>query len=93
MDLTWSAPLDDGGSPLTGYQLEARLNGGEWQLWELLPPSETTANLQMLIPNTEYQFRVRAANKAGKSDPSHPSAAKAAKPKSRKCSLARPRRS
>ena len=28
VDVTWQAPLDDGGWPVTGYFLERSLNGG-----------------------------------------------------------------
>ena len=82
MDLCWTEPLDCGGAPVTSYQVEARLGGtGGWQLWEVVPGGETDITLQMLNSGTEYQFRVVAINKVGKSDPSHPSPARVAKAK------------
>lgn len=35
MDVSWQQPLDDGGSSIIGYRVEARLNqAGDWQLFE-----------------------------------------------------------
>ncbi len=93
MELQWTEPLDCGGAPVASYHVEARLGGGsgggggggtEWQLWEVVPGSETAVTLQMLNTGTEYQFRVVAINKAGRSESSHPSPAKVAKAKNRK---------
>ena len=42
--------------------------------------TKATMNVQK---GKSYQFRVIAINKAGKSDPSHPSRSKEAKPRSR----------
>ena len=84
MDLEWSEPIDDGGSPITGYHIEARLNsGGDWQLWETIPSNHTKVQISNLNQGTEYQFRVIALNKAGKSNPSHPSRGKVARAQNR----------
>ncbi len=59
--------------------------GGEWQLWETVPATETSATLQMLNPGSEYQFRVAAVNRAGKrSEAGHPSQPRAARAKNGK---------
>lgn len=80
MTIRWKAPIDDGGRPITGYHVEAKTMGSsEWQPWELLDLPETTANLTKLQKGFEYQFRVIAINKAGKSEPSHPSRPRVAK--------------
>ena len=80
MDVAWSPPLDDGGAPLQGYHILARLNStGDWQLWETVPATETKATLQNLNKGVEYQFQVVATNKAGKSEPSHATKATKAK--------------
>ncbi len=85
MILQWTEPFDTGKTPLTGYQIEARLGGlgsaNPWQLWENAPGSATKTTLQMLTPGAEYQFRQGAVNKVGKSEPSQPSKPKIAKAK------------
>ena len=64
--------------------MEARLNScGGWQLWETVPGQETKLTVQKLDRGTTYQFRVFAMNKAGKSQASHPSRAKEARPQNR----------
>ncbi|XP_059095455.1 twitchin-like [Tigriopus californicus] len=81
MELVWSPPLDDGGSPITGYQVLTRLNStGDWQLWETVPAQDCSATLQNLNFGTQYQFQVVASNKVGKSDPSISSRPREARP-------------
>ena len=86
MDLEWSETLDDGGVPITGYHIESKIKGeeDEWQLWETVDSNRTKASIKTIQKGKEYQFRIVAINKAGKSDPSHPSRSKEALPKSRK---------
>jgi len=79
MTLHWKAPIDDGGMPITAYNIEAKTTGGEWQIWECLDTAATTVTLQRLHKGQEYQFRVIAINKAGRSDPSVASRPKMAK--------------
>merc|ERR1711970_1709285 len=79
MTIKWNSPIDDGGMPITGYTVEARTTGGEWQIWDTLDIPSNEITLQKLQKGQEYQFRVIAINKAGKSDPSHPSRPKLAK--------------
>ena len=79
MAIRWKAPIDDGGMPITSYHVEARSTGEEWQIWELLDTPVTSVTLQKLQKGFEYQFRVIAINKAGKSEPSHPSRPRLAK--------------
>ena len=89
MDIEWSVPLDDGGAPITAYHIEAKSKNedDDWQLWETIDTNRTKASVQKLLKGREYQFRVIAMNKAGKSDPSHPSRTKEALPRSRKHSV------
>jgi len=84
MNIKWKAPIDDGGMPITAYHIEAKVVGGEWQPWELLDNPSTRAQIQKLQKGMEYQFRVIAINKAGKSEPSHPSRPRLAKETDRK---------
>jgi len=82
MTVRWEDPMDDGGMPVTSYTVEARAAGGEWQVWEQLSINEVPlrrAVMSKLQKGQEYQFRLIAVNKAGKSEPSHPSRPKVAK--------------
>ena len=86
MCLEWKEPIDDGGAPVTGYHLEARLNScGDWQLWETVVGQDTRLTVQKLDRGTSYQFRVMALNKAGKSQASHPSRGKEARAQNCEC--------
>ena len=60
--LTWSPPADDGGSDLTGYQIQ----GGLQTSWLTLPATETgPATFGNLENGREYTFSVRAVNGIG----------------------------
>ena len=85
MDLKWQEPLDDGGAAVTSYHIEAKIRGEveDWQLWETVDTNRTKVAIQTIQKGKSYQFRVIAINKAGKSDPSHPSRSKEAQPRSR----------
>ena len=58
--LTWTAPSDDGGSPITDY--EVKQDTGAWTSPGKATPGHTAANL---TTGTEYSFRVRALNAIG----------------------------
>ena len=66
--------------------IQAKIRGEEedWQLWETVDTNRTKATNLSVQRGKAYQFRVIAINKAGKSDPSHPSRSKEAQPTSRK---------
>ena len=57
MTIKWKAPIDDGGMPITSYNIEARTTGGDWQTWEMLDNPSTRAVVQKLQKGMEYQFR------------------------------------
>ena len=61
----------------------------EWQLWDTVDTNRTWADMQKLQKGKEYQFRIIAINKAGKSDPSSASRFKEAKAQHRKQRLLR----
>lgn len=65
--LSWSAPSDDGGSPITGYVIESRIEGGfKWQCAnEHEGVTGTRYTVGHLHEGTQYEFRVAAQNKAG----------------------------
>uniref|UniRef100_A0A1A9V0P1 Twitchin n=1 Tax=Glossina austeni TaxID=7395 RepID=A0A1A9V0P1_GLOAU len=73
VDLEWTAPKRDGGSPITGYIVEKRPKFGQWEKAQHVPAGLTQAHISGLIDGGEYEFRVAAINRGGHSDPSDPS--------------------
>ena len=72
--LEWDKPEFDGGSTVTGYIIEKR--DKQFQKWEVCTRSEgetPVCKVSNLIEGSIYEFRVRAVNKAGESEPSDPS--------------------
>ena len=66
--LAWNKPLEDGGSPITGYVVEkSDLSRGDWV--SAVSSTKTGCRLGKLIPGKEYLFRIRAENRFGISDP------------------------
>nr|XP_029716085.1 twitchin isoform X7 [Aedes albopictus] len=66
--LKWKPPLDDGGMPIDGYEIE-KLDPltGQW-----LPCGQSStpeANISGLQEGKQYKFRVKAFNKEGDSEP------------------------
>lgn len=79
MDLTWTPPSSDGGSPITAYNVERKeAFSTRWVAAEQV--MGTSCTVTGLKEGTEYQFRVTAINKAGLGKPSGPSDARIAKP-------------
>jgi len=74
IDLTWSKPATDGGSPIIGYKLEKRnTKTFSWSALESLGIiTACNYSLQNLKEGQEYDLRVVACNIAGDSDPSAP---------------------
>ncbi|XP_050702039.1 myosin light chain kinase, smooth muscle-like isoform X1 [Eriocheir sinensis] len=71
--LSWYGPTYDGGSVVTGYTVEARKIGmDDWYI--LISGCHSTSYIARgLEKNCEYEFRVRAQNVHGMSEPSRPS--------------------
>lgn len=72
-ELRWAPPVSDGGRPITGYHIEKRKKDGvaKW-----IKIGETIMNefrAPDLDEGEEYEFRVRAVNSVGVSEPSDPS--------------------
>ncbi|MDP3972474.1 MAG: fibronectin type III domain-containing protein [Candidatus Nanopelagicales bacterium] len=66
VQLSWAAPEDDGGSPITGYKLRHQpATGGAWT--ETTNPASTTTTITGLTNGTTYVFQVAAINSAGQS--------------------------
>ena len=64
--VNWLAPLDTGGSPVTGYKLERRAGSGAWvTVAANLPATPTSRNVIGLLNGTSYTFRVSAISAGG----------------------------
>src|SRR5205823_4825017 len=72
INLTWTAPTDNGGSAITGYKIERSTDGGS--TWSTLVAntgiSGTTYSDPGLAHTTTYTYRVSAINSVGTSPPS-----------------------
>ena len=70
--LSWTAPADDGGSPITGYQIDRSPDGiADWEnLIANTGSTLTTYTLTNLAPDSPHYFRVTAINSLGDSAPS-----------------------
>nr|XP_006823015.1 PREDICTED: titin-like [Saccoglossus kowalevskii] len=81
MTLTWTAPLSDGGSEITGYFIEKREGYmPKWIRVNNITVSELTFQVDNLTEGNEYTFQVTAENKAGPGKPSEPSKPEKARP-------------
>jgi len=69
VELSWTAPSDNGGTPVTDYVVEFRENvtGAGWQTFADGVSFATSATVTGLVNGTSYLFRVRAVNGAGTS--------------------------
>lgn len=66
--LVWLKPEHDGGSRIRGYIVESRVKGTD--TWVVYGETKSLKMLvEGLLENTEYDFRVRAKNDAGISEP------------------------
>lgn len=81
VDLKWTPPKEDGGSPITGYIVEKKDKFGQWEKAVEVPAHKTTATVPDLIEGQGYEFRVRAVNAAGPGDPSDATPTIIAKPR------------
>ena len=74
--LSWSAPRNDGGSPVTGYIVESK--SSSYYAWTSCSVGVKIAEPQFavsgLVEGTSYEFRVIAENRSGRSEPSPSSA-------------------
>lgn len=66
--LSWRPPMDDGGSPITNYIVEKLDTAGIWTKISSFVRS-THYDVIGLEPNRKYNFRVRAENQYGVSEP------------------------
>jgi subtilisin family serine protease len=73
--LTWTAPIDNGGSDITDYLVERSVDGTSWTVVDDGVSTETTVTVGGLTNGTEYSFRVAAVNGVGAGRSSDPAAA------------------
>lgn len=71
VELKWNRPLEDGGSPITGYVIEKRDKYSPiWEKCAEIEGDVNTGRVDDLIEGSTYEFRVKAVNKAGPGEPS-----------------------
>ena len=65
VDLSWSAPSNDGGAPITGYRVEFAISGS----WQVLVQNTTSRSYRHTdqIPGTRLRYQVYAINRVGTS--------------------------
>src|SRR2546427_3119985 len=77
ISISWFAPLNNGGSPITGYKIESSTDGGT--TWNIVVANTgstgTWYSNYHLLGSTTYSFRVSAINSAGTSSPSNTASA------------------
>ena len=73
IDLSWTAPADNGGRVITGYKIEISPNGTDtWTNHAATSGTGTTyAHIQDLAPSTNRHYRVSAINTIGTSTASN----------------------
>lgn len=68
--LKWNKPKDDGGLPITGYSVEKQdTTTGRWVPAGFVDADKTDFEVTGLEPNKKYNFRVKAVNEEGESEP------------------------
>ena len=76
VNLVWTAPTTDGGSPITDYSIQYSSNGGtSWYTFRHTASGAVLATVTGLTRGSSYVFRVAAVNGMGVGDASIPSAA------------------
>jgi YVTN family beta-propeller protein len=77
IDISWNAPSDNGGSAITGYDIERSTDNGN--TWSVIVPNtgstSTTYSDTGLAHSTTYTYRVSAINQIGTSQPSNTASA------------------
>lgn len=68
--LKWKKPRDDGGLPLSSYVIEKMdATTGRWVPAGVIDPEKTEHTITGLEPGKKYEFRVKAVNEEGESEP------------------------
>ena len=72
INLSWTAPSDDGGADITGYKIEVSTGGSSWS--DQVADTDSTATSYShtgLDAGSTRHYRVSAINSAGTGDPSN----------------------
>ena len=81
IDLSWTAPVDDGGHPVSGYRIEVSADGITWtDLVADTAGTDTTYQHTALSANATRHYRVSAVNLQGASSASNEADATTALP-------------
>lgn len=73
VELKWQPPKNDGGAPITGYIIERKERfGTTWDPAAEIQGAKPEGKVTGLIKGHQYEFRVKAINKAGEGEPSEP---------------------
>lgn len=84
VDLEWTAPKDDGGSPVQKYIVQKRERGNPfWSKGTEVPGNTLKATVPDLREGQDYEFRIIAVNQGGESEPSDPSQMVTCRPRKR----------
>lgn len=68
LDISWTAPADNGGAPITGYKLTVTPDGESALPEIVLAANVTSYKLENLTNGTKYTVSVIAVNSAGESE-------------------------
>ena len=72
INLTWSSPVEDGNTPITGYKIEVKKDNNSYSILEADTKSTTkTYSHTNLNTNSKYTYKVSAINVAGTSTSSN----------------------
>jgi hypothetical protein len=63
--LSWTAPVSDGGLPVKDYTIQYSTDGSSWQTFSRAASAATSATVTGLINGTGYLFRVASVNDLG----------------------------
>lgn len=66
-DISWLAPLSNGGSAITGYNIYLDEDGAGFVLWTTAAAGATTKTLTTLSSAVPYQCYIKAVNAIGES--------------------------
>jgi Fibronectin type III domain len=76
ISLSWNAPSNNGGTPISGYKIEAKIGSDAYTVLVANTASSSTSYLNSgLITGTTYTYRVSAINSVGTSNPSNEASA------------------
>lgn len=73
-NVSWTAPADDGGATITGYDVEESADGGAWTYLGRTETGSTNIDITDVTSGASYRYRVAAVNSAGVGEYSQPSA-------------------